>query len=153
MDEDRASRTQNRLAAAQRWRDWLVPAMERAKMRQIDVVRNSNGQLQPAVVSKWVNGEFSASPQYAVLVARILDADPIEALKAAGHHDIVAAMARNPVAGGELGDTVMSAVRDDLRLSEAQRRFVLEMYRADVLRLVERAMAIVEQLAAANAAK
>lgn len=147
MDEDRASRTQNRAAAAQRWRDWLVPEMERAEMRQIDVVRASSGQLQPAVVSKWVNGEFTASPDYAILAARILGADPLEALAAAGHHEIVATVKSVPIPGG-LDDPVIAAVQGDGRLTPADKALAIRLYREDIHHAMTRARTVVDHLAA-----
>lgn len=131
MDVDRRSRDQDRAVAARRWRDWLLSEMSRAGLRQVDLVQRSNGQLRPAVVSKWVNGEFTASPEYAIAAAEVLGANAIEALRAAGHNAIAdAAIGFKTPAGAD--DPTILTIENSEALTSTQKVRIAEWYRQTV---------------------
>lgn len=124
----RARQNEAREAAARRWSRWLVGQMDRAKMRQKDLALGSSGQLTPGVISKWVIGETVAAPDSAIIAARVLGADPIEALREAGYHEIVAVVSQ---VGGD-GDPTVLKVQDDPRLTASQKAHIVETFRRDV---------------------
>lgn len=53
----------------------------------VDAAAAIGEKLTPGQISNWENGRNPASPEAARLVARILDLDPVEALREAGHDD------------------------------------------------------------------
>lgn len=79
---------EQRAAIALQWSTWLRETASARRMRQIDIVTGSNGQIASGTVAKWWTAENTASPEAAIAVARVLHADAIDALRAAGHHEI-----------------------------------------------------------------
>lgn len=75
-DNDDAKRT---------WSRWLNHWLSIRNMTQAQLVEASSGDLNPKTVSKWVNAASAASSDFAVIVARILNAPVTEAMKAAGY--------------------------------------------------------------------
>lgn len=57
-------------------------------MRQIDIINATDGQISSGTIAKWWTAENTASPEAAIAVARVLHADAIDALRAAGHDEI-----------------------------------------------------------------
>lgn len=74
--------------AGERWGEWLSSQLADRQWRQSDLIKASNDRLARQSVSKWVNGDNSADADAAITVAKALKADPIEALRAAGHQRI-----------------------------------------------------------------
>lgn len=75
---------------ARQWGDWLVQTRTARQKRPIDLVRAASAigeKLTTGQISNWESGSNRASPESARLVAKLLDADPVEALRAAGHDD------------------------------------------------------------------
>ncbi len=75
---------------AQQWADWLVKMRTARNMRPIDLVRAAEAigqKLTTGQISNWEGARNPASAESARLVAKLLDADPVEALRAAGHDD------------------------------------------------------------------
>lgn len=88
--EPRDQRRARNARTAQAWASWLNTALleHEPPLRPADLVRKSNGAFGTGHTTKWTNGDNSASPEHVLLIARILDRDPVEALRAAGHHTI-----------------------------------------------------------------
>lgn len=85
----RDQRRAQRAETAQAWAAWLNAAMAARHLEPKDVIASAGGAIDKGSLSHWMNGTNPASPEGAVIVARVLDRDPVEALRAAGH-DILA---------------------------------------------------------------
>lgn len=67
------------------WSTWLQDQLDQRQLRQIDLAKRSGGTINRDRVSKWLKGEYNAEPDVAIQVAQLLGADPVDALRAAGH--------------------------------------------------------------------
>jgi hypothetical protein len=77
----------------------------------------SNGAFGTGHTTKWTNADNTASPEHVLLIARLLNRDGIEALRAAGHHEIAdyaAEMRRDPI--GAVIRHELDAIEDDPHL-------------------------------------
>lgn len=75
---------------ARQWAEWLVRTRTARNKRPIDLVDAASAigrKLTTGQISNWESGRNTASPESARLVAKLLGADPVEALRAAGHDD------------------------------------------------------------------
>lgn len=75
------------------WQAWYTQAMDEsgkgtAQIETEAAAYRPRARINRQLISKWRNGEHSASPESALIIARVLDRDPVEALRAAGHHTI-----------------------------------------------------------------
>lgn len=98
MTDPEAGRNESR-ARRQAWAAWLNDAMARAQVTPGELRRLSSGQpgveiLSASTIIRWRSGALPPSPAAALVVARLLDADPVEALRAGGHDLLANAMAR-----------------------------------------------------------
>jgi hypothetical protein len=84
----REQQERERRANAERWAAWLTPALARAGWRPADLAAASDGEISRQVASKWTNADHAPVPKLAILTARLLKRDAIEALRAAGHEEI-----------------------------------------------------------------
>ena len=84
----------DRQRAADRWSAWLRETAQRQGKRQIDLIKESGGVLSSATLSQWWDGKYSARPELAILVADLLGASEIAALRAAGHETLAQRMER-----------------------------------------------------------
>lgn len=141
-----------RAATAAHWHEWLGAEMAKAGMRQVDLVKASNGRLLPAAVSKWTRGEFTASAENAITVAQILGADPIAALLAAGHYEI-ANIAKGAPSDATAQDPTIARIEADPNLSPRERQFLIAAYRSDLEQARQRAVQTAELVAGARTAK
>jgi hypothetical protein len=85
---------------AKRWAAWLRQALadHEPPMSAAELARASGGALDTGKITHWTNGDNTANPESAALVAKLLHTDPAEALRAAGHGDLVDALtSRDPV--------------------------------------------------------
>lgn len=72
------------------WATWLKQARTARGKRPKDLVDAAEAigeKLTPGQISNWESGRNPASPEAARLVAQLLQIDPVEALRAAGHED------------------------------------------------------------------
>lgn len=70
------------------WRAWLEKNMITNGFKQVDLVNRSDGAISPTMVSNWMSERSGADSRAVVIAARILHAPVIEALRAAGHHEL-----------------------------------------------------------------
>jgi hypothetical protein len=89
----RDRRREQRIENAQRWGEWLTTAMAQAHAEPKDILNRAEGAIDKGSLSHWMNGDNTASPEAALTVARILDRDPAEAMRAAGHDVLAEAIA------------------------------------------------------------
>ena len=78
--------------SARAWQRWLLAALEAARKSPADLVRLTEGtevELTYSTISKWTAGRGSADPERVIIVAELLNADIVTALRAAGH-DLIA---------------------------------------------------------------
>lgn len=90
-DQRRAAKA----ATAAAWATWLAAALSESATTASELAAaaallrpGENAPFNKSAVSHWVNGDSSVSPENALLVARVLHRDPVEALRAAGHHTL-----------------------------------------------------------------
>jgi len=88
--EARDRRRAKRGEIAQQWARWLKDALaaHQPPMAAADLARKSGGALDTGKITHWTNGDNTAAPDSAILVARLLCRDPVDALRAAGHQEI-----------------------------------------------------------------
>lgn len=84
-----AQRRDDQPLRAARWGAWVRSHADRKGMTQTGLARASGGRLQVNTVNKWWNDKNPAAPEEAVITARILDGDVVDALRACGY-DILA---------------------------------------------------------------
>lgn len=105
---------------ARRWADWLVRTRTARGKRPIDLVEAARAvgeKLTTGQISNWEGARNTASPESARLVARLLRADPVEALRAAGHDDWADFAAE--LRGGNIQPPVTSVIDDALAVLRA----------------------------------
>lgn len=90
--EPREQRRAQRIENALRWSRWLSQAMAQEHIEPKDIVNGSDNSINKGDVSHWMNGDNTASPDNAVIVARVLHRSPIDALLAAGHANLANVM-------------------------------------------------------------
>lgn len=90
---ERHQRKEQRAETARRWAAWLTAAMAARRLEPKDVIAAAGGAIDKGSLSHWMAGDNPASPDAAVIVARVLDRDPVEALRAAGHDILAEAVA------------------------------------------------------------
>lgn len=105
--ELRDERRRRRTATAQQWARWLNEALASHKppLLPVDLVKRSGGAFQTGHVAHWTNGDNTASAEAVLLIARIVGRDPVEALRAAGHHtlaDQIVELVEEAIRGEEL---------------------------------------------------
>src|ERR1700749_1696451 len=79
-------------AIAARWAAWLNETARKRGKRQIDIVRASDGSLPSGTVARWFQGDNTAAPRQAIIVARILGEPADLALRMAGHTELAEEM-------------------------------------------------------------
>ena len=95
---------------AQRWGQWLSAALaeQNLEIKQlVDLAGQAGATFDKSNVSKWRAGDSSADPTNAVIIARVLGRDPLEALRVAGY-DLLA----NQLAARPSVDDVLRAAKD-----------------------------------------
>lgn len=86
-DEKKAARQ----AAAQHFAAWLDPLMRARGLGPTEVAaraRKVGGTFHKGTVSHWAAGDGAPDAINTLIIARIFECDPVEALRAAGHHTI-----------------------------------------------------------------
>ena len=131
VDGSRETRREQQEAVARRWAQWLVRTREARNKRPIDLVEAAAAigeKLTTGQLSNWESARNTASPESARLVAKLLDADPVEALRAAGHDDW--ADFATELRGGETGaaarppvDEVLATLRTSDLPDHLKRKF------------------------------
>jgi hypothetical protein len=84
---------------AQLWGQWLRSALTEhpTEIKMLVELGNRAGaRFDKTAVSKWLAGDNAADPTNAVVIARILGRDPLEALRAAGHHTLAETLDTHP---------------------------------------------------------
>jgi hypothetical protein len=94
-DEKKAARE----AAGLRFRQWAQPIVKASGLGNTEIANRAqelarrsgdeNGGFDKSAVSHWLDGLNVPEPRNALLFARALDADPIDALHAAGHDYLI----------------------------------------------------------------
>jgi hypothetical protein len=142
-DERRAERE----AAAQRWATWLRENLERAGMTPADLMKGSGGRFDRVTVAHWLTGITTTSPESAMTVARLVGADPADALLAAGHDVVAEGLAAAREAGLPAGDPIAELILA-AGFEPRERRELLDMRAADLRRLGAEARAAEERMRA-----
>lgn len=75
------------------WQTWYTQAMDESGKGTSQIETEAaayqpRAKINRQLISKWRNGEHGASPESALIIARIFQRDPVEALRAAGHHTV-----------------------------------------------------------------
>lgn len=81
--------------AGQSWGRWFAPrfrATGQTGTEFADRVVEAGGKASKQAVSQWANGENTAEPNTAVVIATLLGEDPADALRAAGYGIVADAM-------------------------------------------------------------
>lgn len=89
--ETREERRARRARIAAQWAAWLKDALAHSGMSASEMAARSTGHdaaFQTGHVTHWTKGDNTASAEAVLLIARILERNPVEALRAAGHHDL-----------------------------------------------------------------
>lgn len=110
----REQQERERRLNAERWAAWLNPALKQAGIGAPGLESASDGQITRQTAYKWINGEHAATAELAIIAARILGADAIDALRAAGHDaiaDYAAEMRRDPI--GAVIRRELDAIEED----------------------------------------
>jgi hypothetical protein len=84
---------------AQHWGNWLRSALTERGMEikmLVELGNRAGARFEKTAVSKWLAGDNAADPTNAVVIARILGRDPLEALRAAGHHTLADTLDTHP---------------------------------------------------------
>jgi transcriptional regulator with XRE-family HTH domain len=121
---------------AEAWGKWLSARLAALDMSQADLRQQLDAAGTPTkkqTVSQWVNGQNSTDPNTAAAIAAVLNADPLEALRAAGHEpiaDLIATLmdGRPPRPAGATPDPIAAAIQDildDKRLTPVEQRDAL----------------------------
>ena len=130
------------------WGSWLQTQLTTRQMRPIDLVRRSGGEISSGTISQWLNRGRGAEPDTAVFVAELLDADPVAALRAAGHQRIVNALAASDAQPEPPPDPVIAMIDRNPNLTTGMKatlvRDWLESRSRDADRVVE-TMRLLEQ--------
>lgn len=113
--EDRNERRARTAATARIWAAWLNRALadHQPPLRPADLARMSNGAFGTGHTTKWTNADNTASAEHVLLIARLLERDPVEALRAAGHHmlaDQIVSLVHEAIEGEKL---MRRAIGDD----------------------------------------
>jgi len=90
--ETRDQRRAQRIENARRWGQWLTTAMAQEGIEPKDIINGSDGTIDKGTVSHWMLGDYGASPENTLIVARVLRRPPVEALRAAGHDTVADAI-------------------------------------------------------------
>lgn len=131
-DADEAKRT---------WSAWIGRWMKTRGMTQTMLVAASDGDLNLKTVSKWVRGAAAASPELAVITARIFDVSVAEAMEAAGYPLTAEELAKNaPQAPIDPG--IREILAADLLTDEEKAQYI-QMYQADLAQAAARAREMV----------
>lgn len=86
--ETASERRVRRAKIALQWGQWLTEAMDAENVRTFELVARGGrlgGTFESGGVTHWRNGDNTADADQAVIVARALRRDPIDALRASGH--------------------------------------------------------------------
>lgn len=150
----REQQEQERQENARRWAAWLNPALKESGWIPATLAAQSGGAISRQVASKWTNADHAPVPRLAILTARLLGRDPVEALRAAGHGEIA------DLAEGRHADPVEALIDRELEtlprnpwlvwLAEEHERGVIsgdeyERMRADFLRREEESIRLMRQ--------
>ena len=110
----REQQEQQRRETAKRWAAWIATALDRMRWTPAAFAAASDGAISRQVASKWLNADHTATAELAIIAARILKADAIEALRAAGHDEIadLAAQIRTDPIGARITHE-LEAIEDD----------------------------------------
>lgn len=84
----REQQEQERRTNAERWAAWLNPALKEVGWNASDLAAASNGRISRQVASKWMNADHAPVAKLAILTARLVRRNVVEALRAAGHGEI-----------------------------------------------------------------
>ena len=79
-----------------RWSRWLDDAMAETHTDTPDLITRAaahGATFDKTNVSRWRSGATKPLPEHVVIVARVLERDPVEALQAAGHDVLAEAIA------------------------------------------------------------
>ena len=99
--QTREQRQAARAAAGARFSAWVAPRMKALGLGPTEVVRRVAEfgiTLDKGSVSHWVAGDYPPEPEGAAYLARVLNEDPVEAMREAGHDALVdALLGRDPV--------------------------------------------------------
>lgn len=123
--QTRDERNAAKAAAGARYARWLAPKMAARRLGPTEMAQRAadlGASLDKGSVSHYAAGDYPPDPQNAALMARILDEDPAESLREAGHGAIVDALAaRDPVLAlldsigmPELTDSMAKQYLDDI---------------------------------------
>lgn len=96
---------------AQRWSRWLKQAIAEREIdikTLVDLAGQAGATFDKSNVSKWLAGDSTADPTNAAIIGRVLERDPLEALREAGHHILAGQLAAEPTV-----DDVLRAARDE----------------------------------------
>lgn len=100
--------------AAKQWARWLERALMLAGKTPAALAAASGGRIGAPHLTYWTTGQAPADPDDAVLVAHLLDADPADALQAAGHTAAADALrladGEQPAGDSAAGDPVFAAI-------------------------------------------
>lgn len=100
-------------------RDWLWARIAERDWTRADLARAA--EIDPAQVTRWMNGKDRPSRESAMRLARLFDAHPNYVLALAGHEPM-------PDVGVDLSDPLVSfAAMNQHRLTPAQKRAMIEM--------------------------
>lgn len=112
--EPRDQRRARNAATARIWATWLIQALKdhQPPLRPADLARMSNGAFGTGHTTKWTNGDNTASAEHVLLIARLLERDPVEALRAAGHHALADQIVRLVHEAIE-GERLLQQAKDD----------------------------------------
>jgi len=76
------------------WLDGIMKAQDIRNFELVEMAARIGGTFKPGHVNHWRNGDNTAAPKHAIIIARALGLDPVEALRAAGHDPIADEMER-----------------------------------------------------------
>ncbi len=100
--------------AAKEWARWLERALMLAGKTPAALAAASDGKIGTPHLTYWTTGQVTADPDDAVLVAHLLDADPADAMQAAGYAEAADALrladGEQPAADTAAGDPVFAAI-------------------------------------------
>jgi hypothetical protein len=108
----REQQERERRENAERWAAWLNPALKEAGWTPAALGAASDGAISRQVASKWTNADHAPVPKLAILTARLLHRDAVEALRAAGHAEIA------QLAEEMRADPVAAQVKQELQAIE-----------------------------------
>lgn len=112
------------------WWGWLDQKLREADLNGADLVRLSDGSFRQTTISFWRHGRSSASPETAVLVAKLLRANPAEALRAAGY-DTLADLVDPSVSSLAPDDPIVQEILNMRHLGMKVRLALIEQYKKD----------------------